>query len=273
MRVLFWLVKVSTFSSIIPFVHQPEMIWLQSESSGSSKFNIWKLQLASTLTPEQNIELLQISDLGRVAGVGLVKYRPYLVFWSLPPSHSTLVVSVFKPKLPRDLLLAGLVVVQVESVQGGQGLLGVPVLGVGHPAAGLHLVGVQPPVLQLLLEQRAADISGVVELPCKHVTITVIMIIIITILLTTIITSAILIFILMKGVCVGGNNVKNTSRDRGRWYSFLICSSHLTPIESAQVRWTILRWRYLERRLWVRARLLGEILWTGSSANHQSPSF
>ena len=74
-------------------------------------------------------------------------------------------VSVFKPKLPRDLLLAGLVVVQVESVQGGQGLLGVPVLGVGHPAAGLHLVTVQPPVLQLLLKERSADVSGVVELP------------------------------------------------------------------------------------------------------------
>ena len=74
-------------------------------------------------------------------------------------------ISVFKPKLPGDLLLAGLVVVQVEPVQGGERLLGVPVLGVGHPAAGLHLVGVQPPVLQLLLEQGAAHVGGVVELP------------------------------------------------------------------------------------------------------------
>ena len=38
-------------------------------------------------------------------------------------------------------------------------------LGVGHPAAGLHLVTVQPPVLQLLLEQGAAHVSRVVELP------------------------------------------------------------------------------------------------------------
>ena len=49
----------------------------------------------------------------------------------------------------------------VEDRQGG---LGVPVLGVGHPAAGLHLVAVQAPVLQLLLEQRPANVGGVVEL-------------------------------------------------------------------------------------------------------------
>ena len=29
----------------------------------------------------------------------------------------------------------------------------------------LHLVAVQPPVLQLLLKERPADVSGVVELP------------------------------------------------------------------------------------------------------------
>ena len=37
-------------------------------------------------------------------------------------------------------------------------------LCVCHPTAGLHLVAVQPPVLQLLLEERPADVSGVVEL-------------------------------------------------------------------------------------------------------------
>ncbi len=36
--------------------------------------------------------------------------------------------------------------------------------GVGHPAAGLHLVGVQPPELQLLLEEGAAHVSRVVQL-------------------------------------------------------------------------------------------------------------
>ena len=51
--------------------------------------------------------------------------------------------------------------VPVEDSQGG---LGVPVLGVGHPAAGLHLVAIQAPVLQLLLEQRPANVGGIVEL-------------------------------------------------------------------------------------------------------------
>ena len=36
-------------------------------------------------------------------------------------------------------------------------------LGVGHPAAGLHLVGVQAPELELLFKQRAAHVGRVVE--------------------------------------------------------------------------------------------------------------
>ena len=63
-------------------------------------------------------------------------------------------ISVFEPKLPGDLLLAGLVVVEVEPVQGGESLLRVSVLGVCHPAAGLHLVAVKTPVLQLLLGEN-----------------------------------------------------------------------------------------------------------------------
>lgn len=38
-------------------------------------------------------------------------------------------------------------------------------LGVGHPAARFDLVGVQAPVLELLLEEGPADVGGVVELP------------------------------------------------------------------------------------------------------------
>ena len=67
-------------------------------------------------------------------------------------------------------------------VQDGEGGLGVPVGGVGHPAAGLgenriiviirltdldahlHLVAVQAPELELLLKQRSAHVSGVVQL-------------------------------------------------------------------------------------------------------------
>lgn len=39
---------------------------------------------------------------------------------------------------------------------------------VSGPAARLHLVGVQPPELQLFFEQRAAHICGVVELSCPR---------------------------------------------------------------------------------------------------------
>ena len=41
---------------------------------------------------------------------------------------------------------------------------------VGHPAAWLHLVAVQAPVLELLLKEWPADIGGVVQLtrPVQH---------------------------------------------------------------------------------------------------------
>ena len=48
-------------------------------------------------------------------------------------------VLLLEPELPGDLLLGRLVVVQVQAVQRRQRLLGVPVLGVGHPAARLNL--------------------------------------------------------------------------------------------------------------------------------------
>ena len=34
---------------------------------------------------------------------------------------------------------------------------------VGHPTAGLHLIGIKSPVLEFGLEQRAADIRGIVQ--------------------------------------------------------------------------------------------------------------
>ena len=68
-------------------------------------------------------------------------------------------------------------------VQDGEGGLGVPVRGVGHPAAGLgenriivimrltdldaahlDLVAVQAPELELLLKQRSTHVGGVVQL-------------------------------------------------------------------------------------------------------------
>lgn len=42
--------------------------------------------------------------------------------------------------------------------------LRVPVDAVGAPAAGLHLVGVQAPELELFLEEGAADVCWVVKL-------------------------------------------------------------------------------------------------------------
>ena len=40
-----------------------------------------------------------------------------------------------------------------------------PYLSVGHPAAGLDLVAVEAPVLELLLEQGPAHVRRVVQLP------------------------------------------------------------------------------------------------------------
>lgn len=38
-------------------------------------------------------------------------------------------------------------------------------LGVRHPATGLHLIGVETPKVELLLEQRAAHIGRIMEFP------------------------------------------------------------------------------------------------------------
>lgn len=42
-------------------------------------------------------------------------------------------------------------------------------LGVRHPATRLHLIGVEAPKVELLLEQGAAHIGRVMELPCAIV--------------------------------------------------------------------------------------------------------
>ena len=104
----------------------------------------------------------------------------YLWFRSLPPADCSIEVVILETKPLGDLLIAGLLRVNIESVENGESVLGVSVLGVGHPAAWLHLllevyiqdpsyelhlVAVQPPVLQLLLKERPAHVSGVVQLP------------------------------------------------------------------------------------------------------------
>ena len=104
----------------------------------------------------------------------------YLWFSSLPPADCTVEVVILEAKPLGDLLIAGLLRVNVERVENCESFLRISVLGVGHPAAWLHLllevyiqdpsyelhlVAVQPPVLQLLLKERPAHVSGVVQLP------------------------------------------------------------------------------------------------------------
>lgn len=49
--------------------------------------------------------------------------------------------------------------------------LGVPVDGVGHPATRLDLVGVQAPELELLLEERAADVRRIMQFAGPAITV------------------------------------------------------------------------------------------------------
>ena len=71
--------------------------------------------------------------------VRLVKERPDLGLQLLPSRHLATEVLVFESKLLGHLLLRGLVCLNVQLVEDGEGGLGVSVGGVGHPAAGLHL--------------------------------------------------------------------------------------------------------------------------------------
>ena len=79
--------------------------------------------------------------LGGEGGVWLVEHEPYLGFGPLPPANGTVEVVVLVAEPGRDLLVTRFLGVEVEGVEDGESLLGVSVLGVGHPAAGLHLVG------------------------------------------------------------------------------------------------------------------------------------
>ena len=84
---------------------------------------------------------------------------------ALPAVELSGLVLLLQAELLHDVLLRRLVRVQVQAVQDGQHVLGVAVLGVRHPAARLHLVRVQTPKLQLLLEERAAHVRRIVQLP------------------------------------------------------------------------------------------------------------
>ena len=81
-------------------------------------------------------------ELGGHRGVGLVKHQPDLGLGPLPPAHAAAVVVVLVAEPLGDLLVARLLGVEVQGVEDGEGLLGVPVLGVGHPAARLNLLDI-----------------------------------------------------------------------------------------------------------------------------------
>ena len=79
--------------------------------------------------------------LGPVGRVRLIKEGPDFWLRVLPSGHLPAVVLVLEAKLLGNLLVARLVRLNVQLVEDGQGGLGVPVGGVGHPATGLHLQG------------------------------------------------------------------------------------------------------------------------------------
>ena len=79
------------------------------------------------------------AHLGPVGGVGLVKEGPDLGLDALPAAQVACLVLLLQPELLHDVLLRGLVRVQVQAVQDGQHVLRVAVLRVRHPAARLHL--------------------------------------------------------------------------------------------------------------------------------------
>ena len=63
-----------------------------------------------------------------------------------------------------EVLLRGLNDVDVEAVEGGERLGRGRVLRMSHPAARLHVVGVQAPELELFGEQRSANVERIVQL-------------------------------------------------------------------------------------------------------------
>ena len=81
------------------------------------------------MQPTRNIWLFcQLTDLGERGGVGLVEGGPYLGLGLLPPRDGARVEVVLEAELLGRLLRRRLLRVQVEPLQHGQRLLGVPML-------------------------------------------------------------------------------------------------------------------------------------------------
>ena len=105
------------------------------------------------------------TDLGGRRRVGFLEERPDSRSDVLPAAELAVLVRVLETEPLHDVLLGQLVGVEVEPVEDLQRLLRVAVGRVRHPAARLHLVGVQTPEVQLLLEQWPAHVGRVVQLP------------------------------------------------------------------------------------------------------------
>ena len=88
------------------------------------------------------------NHLGSEGRIGFVEHEPDLWLSSLPPADCSIEVIILVTKPLGDLLIAGLLRVQIESVENCESFLGVSVLGVGHPAAWLHLL------LEVYIEER-----------------------------------------------------------------------------------------------------------------------
>ena len=82
----------------------------------------------------------------------------------MPTVELSVTVLLLESELLHDVLLRRLVRIEVESIQRLKRLLRVPVGRVGHPTARLHLVGVESPEFELLLEERTAHVGRVVQL-------------------------------------------------------------------------------------------------------------
>jgi len=87
-------------------------------------------------TPSRN-HCVYLCCRGRVR---FVEERPDLRFYALPAVELSRLVPLLEAKLLHDVLFGGPVRVQVEAIQRLQGLLGVAVRGVRHPAARFHLI-------------------------------------------------------------------------------------------------------------------------------------
>ena len=82
----------------------------------------------------------------------------------------------FETLTPQNRILRIIQMSKIRAVifiSGGEGVFTIMIarsyLCVGHPAARFDLVGVEPPVLQFLLEQGAAHVGGVVEFASSEI--------------------------------------------------------------------------------------------------------